>query len=171
MTPADYSSVTRVAKLGAVRHDAAREPCRIEAASTCSAGCAIVLDNLPTSRGARRTRRGCASLRNSWVALPPLAEQRRIVAKVDELMTLCERLEASLVSGENQRRRLLGALLAEALAPARDADRLIGPHVRQDSLLLPSSRTRQRKDRDAAAFANPSDERPARSARYPIHLR
>jgi type I restriction enzyme S subunit len=52
------------------------------------------------------------------VPVPPLAEQRRIVAKVDELMALCDRLEASLVSGEEHRSRLLNALLAEALAPA-----------------------------------------------------
>ena len=51
------------------------------------------------------------------IPLPPLAEQCRIVAKVDELMALCDRLEASLVAGEDHRRRLLGALLAEALAP------------------------------------------------------
>jgi type I restriction enzyme S subunit len=48
--------------------------------------------------------------------LPPLAEQHRIVAKVDELMALCDRLEASLASGETTSRRLLDALLAEALA-------------------------------------------------------
>ncbi len=52
--------------------------------------------------------------------LPPLAEQRRIVAKVDELMVLCDRLEASLATGDDTRRRLLDALLAEALAPADD---------------------------------------------------
>jgi type I restriction enzyme S subunit len=52
------------------------------------------------------------------VALPPLAEQRRIVAKLDALMVLCDRLEASLVSISDTRRRLLEALLAEALAPA-----------------------------------------------------
>ncbi|OFW02105.1 MAG: hypothetical protein A3I61_03775 [Acidobacteria bacterium RIFCSPLOWO2_02_FULL_68_18] len=50
--------------------------------------------------------------------LPPLAEQRRIVAEVNELMVLCDRLEASLATGEDTRRRLLDALLFEALAPA-----------------------------------------------------
>lgn len=51
------------------------------------------------------------------VALPPLAEQQRIVAKVDELMALCDRLETSLTAGATTRHRLLDALLAEALAP------------------------------------------------------
>lgn len=56
-------------------------------------------------------------LRASHVPIPPLAEQRRIVAKVDELMVLCDRLEASLVRGEEKRGRLLEAVLHEALAP------------------------------------------------------
>jgi hypothetical protein len=50
--------------------------------------------------------------------LPPLAEQRRIVAKVDELMALCDRLEASLAAGDAARRRLLDAVLSAALEPA-----------------------------------------------------
>lgn len=54
------------------------------------------------------------------VPLPPLAEQKRIVAKVDELMALCDRLEASLATADENRRRLLEALLAEALAPAEN---------------------------------------------------
>ncbi|MDE2577904.1 MAG: restriction endonuclease subunit S [Hyphomicrobiales bacterium] len=49
--------------------------------------------------------------------LPPLAEQHRLVAKVDELMGLCDRLEASLNAAAATRRRLLEALLAEAFAP------------------------------------------------------
>ncbi|WP_293682083.1 restriction endonuclease subunit S [uncultured Phenylobacterium sp.] len=52
------------------------------------------------------------------VGLPPVAEQHRIVAKVDELMALCDRLEASLAAAAATRRRLLDTLLAEALAPA-----------------------------------------------------
>jgi type I restriction enzyme S subunit len=62
-----------------------------------------------------------AKLKRLPLAVPPLAEQRRIVAKVDELMAMCDRLEASLVSGEDHRSRLLNALLAEALAPVETA--------------------------------------------------
>ena len=47
--------------------------------------------------------------------LPPIAEQHRIVAKVDELMTLCDWLEASLATGDETRGRLVEALLHEAL--------------------------------------------------------
>ncbi len=49
------------------------------------------------------------------VALPPLAEQRRIVEKVDVLMELCDRLEASLTASERIRARLLNSLVHEAL--------------------------------------------------------
>lgn len=56
------------------------------------------------------------------VPVPPLAEQRRIVAKVDALMALCDRLEASLTTTAATRRRLLDSLLAEALAPAEDRE-------------------------------------------------
>ncbi|MEI4233717.1 restriction endonuclease subunit S [Roseovarius sp. D22-M7] len=55
------------------------------------------------------------------VPLPPLAEQHRIVAKVDALMALCDRLEAALTTADTTRARLLEALLHEALAPAAEA--------------------------------------------------
>jgi type I restriction enzyme S subunit len=58
------------------------------------------------------------SLQTYLVPLPPFAEQRRIVAKVEELMALCDRLETSLANGEGVRGRLLEALLADALSPA-----------------------------------------------------
>jgi type I restriction enzyme S subunit len=60
------------------------------------------------------------ALKNMLIPLPPLAEQHRIVAKVDELMALCDRLEASLATGDDTRRRLLRALLDEALTPDSD---------------------------------------------------
>lgn len=62
-------------------------------------------------------------LRQVLIPLPPLAEQDRIVAKVDELMALCDQLEASLAATAVARSRLLDALLAEAFSPV-DARKL-----------------------------------------------
>jgi type I restriction enzyme S subunit len=55
------------------------------------------------------------------IFVPPIAEQHRIVAEVDALMALCDRLEAALTKSETTRTRLLEALLHEALEPASDA--------------------------------------------------
>lgn len=60
------------------------------------------------------------NLRSLTISLPPSTEQHRIVAKVDELMSLCDQLEASLTRGENTRSRLLDALLHKALRPQHD---------------------------------------------------
>jgi hypothetical protein len=49
--------------------------------------------------------------------LPPLAEQHRIVAKVDELMALCDRLKAARQNREATRGRLAAATLARLDAP------------------------------------------------------
>jgi type I restriction enzyme S subunit len=44
------------------------------------------------------------------------AEQHRIVAKVDVLMAVCDQLEAQLNATQTDSRRLLEAILQEALA-------------------------------------------------------
>ncbi|UUZ62418.1 restriction endonuclease subunit S [Polaromonas sp. P1-6] len=54
-------------------------------------------------------------LRNFLVPLPPLAEQHRIVARVDELMALCDQLEAQLTTTQTDSRKLLEAVLRDAL--------------------------------------------------------
>jgi len=61
-----------------------------------------------------------AKLRPLMVALPPLAEQHRIVAKVDELMALCDRLEADQADAEAAHAQLVQALL-DSLTQATDA--------------------------------------------------
>jgi type I restriction enzyme S subunit len=56
-----------------------------------------------------------------YFPLPPLAEQHRIVAKVDELMQLCDQLEAHLTTAQTESRRLLDALLHQALSATPQA--------------------------------------------------
>ncbi len=58
------------------------------------------------------------NIRSLNIPLPPLAEQHRIVAKVDELLALCNQLEAQLTTAQTESRRLLEAVLHEALAVA-----------------------------------------------------
>lgn len=56
------------------------------------------------------------------VPLPPLAEQHRIVAKVDALLALCDRLEAALTIADTTRAGLLDALIHKALVPDQRAE-------------------------------------------------
>lgn len=67
-----------------------------------------------------------AKLKRLPIAVPPVAEQRRIVAKVHELMGVCDELQVALASAQAERGRLLEALLHEALdgagAPANGRD-------------------------------------------------
>ena len=60
------------------------------------------------------------ALKNMMVPLPPLAEQHRIVAKVGELMALCDRLDVILATDDDTRLRLLDALLHEVLVMGSD---------------------------------------------------
>ena len=64
-----------------------------------------------------------SNLKEVRFPVPPLAEQHRIVAKVDELMALCDRLEASLTTSDQTRARLLEATLTEALVSERISQR------------------------------------------------
>lgn len=58
---------------------------------------------------------------NCLIPFPPLPEQHRIVAKVDELMALCDRLEARQQDAQAAHARLVQALL-DSLTQARDAE-------------------------------------------------
>ena len=50
--------------------------------------------------------------------LPPLAEQKRIVAKVDKLMSLCNNLSKNLSQKENKNERLINAVVNQLLPSA-----------------------------------------------------
>ena len=52
-------------------------------------------------------------LSNCPIPLPPLAEQRRIVAKIDQLMTLCDELDKQVDSSTQKQTTLLNAVMAQ----------------------------------------------------------
>ena len=55
------------------------------------------------------------TIRDIDFAIPPLAEQKRIVKKLDELMQYCNELEVSIRESESQNEELLQQVLREAL--------------------------------------------------------
>ncbi|MGQ3301587.1 restriction endonuclease subunit S [Reyranella sp.] len=81
-----------------------------------------VMQHLIDSHATGMTARGikAAKLKPLAIPIPPVHEQQRIVTRVDMLMSLCDRLEASLAAEETARSRLLDALLHEALEPSDD---------------------------------------------------
>ena len=61
-------------------------------------------------------------VRELSIPLPPLAEQHRIVAKVDELMALCDRLGAEQADADAAHARLVNTLLGTLTQSADAAD-------------------------------------------------
>ncbi len=70
--------------------------------------------------GVAITRVTLAKLNYAIIPLPPLAEQRRIVAKVEELMALCDQLEAQHNNAADAHEQLVSHLL-NTLTQSQDA--------------------------------------------------
>lgn len=76
--------------------------------------------------GSAQPKMNQAKMNSIPIALPPLAEQKRIVAKVDELMALCDQLEAQQPERETRHAALARASLARfADAPTVDSLRYL----------------------------------------------
>lgn len=56
-----------------------------------------------------------SGLRKMVLSLPPLEEQKRIVAKVDQLMELCDKLEAKLNQLQQQIAKLMESTIRQLL--------------------------------------------------------
>ena len=70
-----------------------------------------------SSKGGSAGNFNLGRIRSFLVPLPPLSEQKRIVAKLDELMAYCDSLEESIKKSQTQNEMLLGQVLREALEP------------------------------------------------------
>ncbi|MGO2231683.1 restriction endonuclease subunit S [Psychrobacter sp.] len=56
-----------------------------------------------------------SKLKEIPMIIPPLAEQHRIVTKVDELMAICDQLKARLQQSQETQVQLTDALIDKAL--------------------------------------------------------
>jgi type I restriction enzyme S subunit len=72
-----------------------------------------VVEGLKSGMAASQVNISQPKLRSVPIPLPPLAEQRRIVAKVEELMKLVDELETQLAASRATAANLLAALVAE----------------------------------------------------------
>lgn len=52
-------------------------------------------------------------IQNVWIGVPSLIEQKRIVAKVDQLMTLCDTLENHLHETQGKATALAAAVVGQ----------------------------------------------------------
>ncbi len=62
------------------------------------------------AEGGAQPNLNVGKIRSASIPVPPLAEQERIMARVDQLMELCDELVAGLVSMEEVRERVTAAV-------------------------------------------------------------
>jgi type I restriction enzyme S subunit len=67
------------------------------------------------SRGQGQPNLNTDIIASTFFPMPPLAEQRRIVTKLEDVMRTCEELEASIHASRGQNEQLLQQVLREAL--------------------------------------------------------
>ena len=69
----------------------------------------------PYITGTAQPKMNQAKMNSISVMLPPLAEQQRIVAKVDELMAICDQLKVKLQQSQETQAQLTDTLVDRAL--------------------------------------------------------
>ncbi len=74
------------------------------------------IDLSPYVTGSAQPKMNQAKMNSIPIAIPPLAEQKRIVSKVDELMALCDKLEARRQKKQELQSKLNSAALEKILS-------------------------------------------------------
>jgi type I restriction enzyme S subunit len=80
------------------------------------------IDLKPYITGTAQPKMNQAKMNSIPVPLPPLAEQKRIVEKVDELMALCDRYEVAKQTRDNLRQKLRGSAIASLMNSETDEE-------------------------------------------------
>lgn len=65
--------------------------------------------------GAAQPNLNVGKIKETLIPLPPLAEMKRIVIKIDQLMSLCDELETQLTQATNDRNRLIETAIRQVL--------------------------------------------------------
>jgi type I restriction enzyme S subunit len=65
--------------------------------------------------GLTLTRIGLGNFRSVPIPIPPLAEQHRIVAKVDELMAICDQLKTHIIEANQLQQKLADVVVEQAV--------------------------------------------------------
>lgn len=81
-----------------------------------------IQENLRISAGSAIPNLSTEQIKAIWFPLPPLAEQKRIVEKVDQLLGLCDELESRQAVRREARSRLVGATLDRLVSPSSAAE-------------------------------------------------
>jgi len=83
--------------------------------------CLNIIDINPYITGGFQPKLSQGNLIQIEIPLPPLSEQKRIVAKLDELMSYCDSLEESIKNSQTENEMLLHQVLREALEPKTES--------------------------------------------------
>ena len=76
------------------------------------------IDLKPYITGGFQPKLSQRNLNHICIALPPLAEQQAIVARVEKLLALCDKLETQITANQTYAEQLLPAVLKEAFSNA-----------------------------------------------------
>jgi type I restriction enzyme S subunit len=68
------------------------------------------------AEGGAQPNLNLSKIKETMLPIPPLMEQHRIVAKIDELMTLCDQLKARIITANQLQQKLADVMVEQAVA-------------------------------------------------------
>ena len=71
------------------------------------------------ARGGAQPNLNMEKIKSSVIMLPPLAEQKAIVTKVEKLLALCDQLETQITDNQTHAEQLMQAVLKEAFTQGK----------------------------------------------------